>query len=94
MKIAYIKDGPFGEFFYDPISLQGVSIPEEPSRNPVVIRMRSDFDPYKQSDIKEIDVEEDVFNELLGAGRERNRLNALSIYMSHLHNKIYSDSTV
>ncbi len=73
MKLAYIKDqGFFGEFFYYPLTCEGVVIPESRCNiKPVVIKMSRDYNPLEEPRITNIEVEPVAFKKLLDAASER-----------------------
>ena len=84
MKILYIQETPFSNFYFDPLSRRGVAIPE--SLNPVVLGMSQDFDPYgdcSPGNIIEYNVEPDVFSRLMDAGHRRNLQDAFEIISEH-----------
>jgi len=64
MRMFYLPETPFGEFFYDPESHQGVAISED---GPVILGMAQDYNPATFSDNKECDVAVGTFSDLVAA---------------------------
>ncbi len=64
MRIFYLPETPFGEFFYDPQSHQGVAISES---GLVILSMASDFNPAMQPDYMDCEVADDVFPKFIDA---------------------------
>lgn len=77
-EICYIKGSPFGEFFYDPLSREGVAVRGKFS-SPAVLVMSEKYNPFGDPDAKTIQVEPEVFGELLDAGRKRSRPDAIRL---------------
>ena len=87
MKLFYILETPLGkEFFYDPISHEGVSIENRHiSISPEILIMRDDYDPrIHPGHREEIEVAEEVFIELLEATRRyKSAIHDLQDALSH-----------
>jgi len=62
MKVFYIPKTPFGEFYYNPISKQGVSLSKS---GPMVVGMAAEYDPRTFPNCKELEVDEGVFKLLV-----------------------------
>ncbi len=75
MELAYIRDkGFFGEFFYHPLTHQGVVIPESGCKvKPVVIGMSKDYNPLEEPGVSRIDVEPVAFEKLLKAASDMDK---------------------
>ena len=61
MRVLYIPRTPFGEFFFDPESLQGVGLGDDGF---LVVGMDKGYDPRTQPGYKELDVPDGTFGEL------------------------------
>ncbi|MBI2232579.1 MAG: hypothetical protein HYU56_01555 [Candidatus Aenigmarchaeota archaeon] len=64
MKMFYLQETPFGEFFYDPESHQGVAITEV---GPMIMCMAQDYNPATFPKHKECEVPDDTFFDLVDA---------------------------
>lgn len=62
MKIFYIPKTPFGTFYYNPISKEGVSLNEDGA---MVLGMAGEYDPRMHPNYKELEVDEGVFKLLV-----------------------------
>ncbi len=81
MNIVYLNTTPFGRFYYDPISCEGVAIPEE--NDPVVLGMKADYDPFSDPTAVELEVDKGAFNHLKLAATERNSSEVEEILAEH-----------
>lgn len=63
MKVAYLKDTPFGDVIYDPESRKGISISDV---DPVVIEMTKSYDHTEwHPSPQEFEIDPDYFKELM-----------------------------
>jgi hypothetical protein len=62
MKMVYIPETPFGDFFYDPLSLKGVAINKD--GRCCILGMKEDYDPTQFPGYKECEVGDIVFAQL------------------------------
>jgi len=69
MKIFYLPKTPFGEFFYNPESSEGVGVHEG---RPSVVGMSQDYDPKNHPGCREFEVDGSVFIQLRDAALKCN----------------------
>ena len=69
MEIVYIKGTPFGKFYYDPKTHNGIAVPDLIS--PVILGMKEDYNPYDDPDAVRLDVKEEAFKKLHEAACKR-----------------------
>jgi len=82
MEVVYIPGTPFGDFFYDPESREGVSIPEG-GGDPAMLGMSIDFNPYAQPGARAYDVDPGVFMRMMEACNRRDREKVMSLALKH-----------
>ncbi|MBT3985097.1 hypothetical protein HOD38_00515 [archaeon] len=58
MELVYIQQTPFGEFYFDPVSCEGISL----NHPPTIIGMNSEWDPYSMRTAQRIEVTDDAFD--------------------------------
>ena len=68
MKVVYIPETPLGECFYDPISHEGITLIQSKA---VHVTMNQSFNPQTEKNIREINIETEVFRELIAALSKR-----------------------
>ena len=94
MKVFYIPKTPFGEFFYDPSSQQGVGLTE--NGPPLIMGMDKAYNPRMHPDYKECEIDEEIFTLLLdSASRYSSAQVDLKRALSHFpRSEICSPQTV
>jgi len=81
MEIVHLSRTPFGEFYYDPLSRQGVAL--DTTRDPTFIGMAETFDPFASPDARKLIVADYVFDELQQAALRSDRGQVERIISEH-----------
>lgn len=87
MKLVTVPNTPFGFFYFDPETHEGVTLDDHAS--PAVIGMSKAWDPYRQRGSREIDVDEFGYRKLREAALQQDRDGAEAALREHLLKPFY-----
>ena len=70
MKIVYLEITPYGKFYFNPETLEGVAISSDFS--PAMLRMGKDWDSYTIANARDLEISDQEYRKLVKSADRRN----------------------